>query len=153
RRLLARLLDPGERLALAAAPRLGRRRWKAGRADRAARDRHLEARRRLASLLPLDRLLPGPALRRLHLVRARGRFRLRRAGAAGASAPARPGLSPGRRRKGGPALAEALLAAGRRPHPPAPERRARSRSRLPLQRSAPRRDWTGLSRESLRELS
>ncbi len=141
-----------------ASPSLQRPDWdavagKLGEPIGAAGDRHLEARRRLAALLPLDRLLPGPALRWLLLVRARARLRLRRAGAAGVAAPARAGLSPGRLRRRGPALDQALRAPSRRPGPPAPGRRARSRSRLPLQRGAPRRDRAGLSRESRRELS
>ena len=61
-RLLARLLRLGQRLAEPAAPRLGRR-SRRGSASRAAPRAigHLDARRGLAALLPLDRRVPGPA--------------------------------------------------------------------------------------------
>ncbi len=62
-------------------PSLQRPDWKAvaaraGRTERAAGDDHLDPRRGLAALLPLDRLLPGAAVRRLRLGRARNRLRL-----------------------------------------------------------------------------
>ena len=64
-RLLARLLGLGESLAGPAATRLGLGRRRDRRAERAAGDGHLDDRPGLAALLPLDRLLPGPARRRL----------------------------------------------------------------------------------------
>ena len=101
-------------------PALQRPDWDAvaarlGEPDGAAGDRHLDAGRGLAALLPLDRLLPGPARRRLRLVRARSRLRLRRAGAARSRPPARARLPPGRLRAGRPPLREALRAARPRP--------------------------------------
>ena len=130
----ARLLHLGERLAVPPAARLGHGRGQARRAGRPAGDRHLDAGRGIASLLPLDRLLSGLPGRRLRVAGPRGRLRLRRSGAAGPGPAARPRLPPGRLRTGRPAVCEALLAPRPRVGAAANAIRAERAARLPQQR-------------------
>ena len=148
-RLLARLLRPGERLAGAAAPRLEGGRREARRAGSAAGDRHLDPRPGPAAPLP-GRATPFQVVlrRTLRLVRARGRLRLRRAGAAGAaracSARASGRSAYGPRR---PPLPAALRAAGARPGAAAAARPFAT----PISASAATGSWwTGSGRAKIR---
>ena len=121
----------GQRLAGAAAARLGRGRRRSSASRGAAGDGHLDPGRGLAALLPLDRLLPGPALRRLRLVRRTkstssptARRRRRRAGCS-ARASARSATS------GSAASTCGATRSRARPGAAAAARGARRRARLP----------------------
>jgi hypothetical protein len=145
-RLLARLQPLGELLAEPAPARLGGGRGAHGGVRDAAGDRPLDPGSGIAALLPLDRLLPGAALRRLRMERARGQLRLRRPGAAGSRPPARPALPPGRLRAHRPPAPEALRAARPRPGAPAPAQGAPGRAQLSQQWSLDRRNRPAVTR-------
>ena len=116
--------DLGQRLAGAAAARLGRGRRRSS-ANRPGRGRSSPGRWARPRCATTCRPAPSRCVQSegYPLVRARDRLRLRRPGAAGPAQPAGARLPPGRLRAGRPPLPAPLRAAGPGPDPPAAARR------------------------------